>query len=291
MTNTLLSWYFQSVAIAIVPGSAKISGIRSAQSQLPTMKSGLVNFAPLLGMHADGEVKFSGSAGDSPAGWQVGWIQAQWIETNWAEYRGRFDHDGGIFLQRGRAPARPAGACRDTSGPVATIFTDPTDPKEFVALTPGPFPVTMHVQTNDPPGEGYRQIEINSLTHKPNFLHEIQLEFHFCTVLTVRDPANRFHHQAHFLWNIHWQVRFRPTAFPHPTDAQWTITPVAGGNRSHASIAFPGGPTEHRFTSVLTSPQSFSCVDLANRSTAAVGTVGNACRREFTRWHSSDVRK
>jgi hypothetical protein len=254
------------------------------------MAGGVADFSRSVGMHADGVVQFSGAPGDSPAGWQIGWIQAQWIETNWGEYRGQFDRDGGIFLQRGRPPARPLGACRDTSRAVNTIFTDPGDPKEFAQLPGGPYPVTVSVQTNDKPGESYNQIETNSITGKPNFLHEIQLEFHFCTVLTVRDPANRFHHLAHFLWNIHWQVRFQPTAFP-PTDAQWTTLPVAGGNRSHASIAFGGGPEDHRFALVLTTPQAFSCVDLATNSGTAVSNVGNACRREFPRWHSSDVRK
>lgn len=279
------------MAIAIVPGSAKISGISSAQSQIPAMSGGTANFSPSAGMHADGVVQFSGSRGDLPAGWQIGWIQAQWVETNWAEYRGQFDHDGSIFLQRGRPPARPTGACRDTSLAVGTIFTDPSDPREFAQLSAGPYPVTMSVQTNDSPGETYNQIETNSVTGKPNYLHLVQLEFHFCTVLVVRDPTARFLQQAHFLWNIHWQDRFDPTAFPSPTDAQWKVTAVPGGNSSHASAAFQGGTTDPRFASVLTTPQSFSCVDLAGASATAVRTVGNACRREFPRWHISDVRK
>lgn len=278
--------------VSIVPGSGKITGIRSAHTQPPTMNGGQAVYAPSIGMHAEGDVQFAGAVGDVRAGWQVGWVQAQWVETNWAEYRGQFDRDGGIFLQRGRPPARPLGSCRDTSGPVGDIFTDPTDPTEFQTLPLAPpFPLPVHVETNDTPGETYNQIEANSLTGKPNFLHEIQLEFHFCTILTVRDPALNFHHQAHFYWNVRWQTRFRPTAFPAPTDAQWTVTAVAGGNRAAASAAFGGSPNDPRFTGVLTSVQATSCVDRATNSANAVGMVGNACRREFPRWHSSDVRK
>jgi hypothetical protein len=281
------------MAISVVAGSAKISAIRAPSADRPTMAGGKVNYNPGIGMHAAGDVKLTGNAGDVRVGWQVGWIQAQWVETNWAEYRGQFDHDGGIFLQRGRAPARPPGACRDTSGVVGTIFTDPTDPTEFQTLPAvGAFPIAVHVETNDTPGEGYNQIEMNSLTGKPNFLHEIQLEFLFCTVLTVRDPILAFHHQGHFFWNVRWQTQFQPTAFPAPTDAQWRVTPLgAPGTGAAARGPFGGNPTEAKFTGVLTTPQVASCVDRATQSAAAVAVVGNACRREFPRWHSSDVRK
>jgi hypothetical protein len=255
------------------------------------MSLGTVVYAPIVGMHADGVVKLNGNPADARAGWQVGWIQAQWVETNWAEYRGQADHDGGIFLQRGRSPARPLGACRDTSGPVGDIFTDPTDAKEFQTIPAGPFPFTINVETNDSPGENYNQIEVNSLTGKPNFLLEIQLEFHFCTILTVRDPLGAFRHQGHFYWNVRWQTRFQPTAFPAPTNAQWTITPVLAGTGSAAKGPFGGAPNDARFSGVLTTPQITSCVDRATNSAAAVAAVGNACRREFLRWHSSDVRK
>jgi len=235
-------------------------------------------------------VTFHGSPGNVVKGWSIGWIQAQWIETNWAYYVGQSNTDGSIFLQRGRPPARPAQGCRDTSGKVSTIFTDPTDPREFQDLPGGHFPVTVRVSTNDPPGENYPLMDINGKTKKPNFLHTVQIEFHFATILTVRDPAGKFHHQAHFYWNLHWQYEFRPTAFP-PNDAQWKVTPVAEGNKSYAAGAIPGAPVDHRFAGVLTSVQTQSCVDLAGASDRAVHTPGNACRREYMVWTSVDVRR
>jgi hypothetical protein len=212
--------------------------------------------------------------------------QSVWIETSWGEYRGQFDKDGSIFVQRARPPARPFQACRDTSGPVGDIFTSPNDPLEFSTIPAGPFPIHVAVESNDPPGEGYDLILTNSLTGKPNFLHEVQLEFHFCTVLTVRDPGLRFHHQAHFYWNVHWQYRFRPHVFPAPTDDQWKLpVPVPGGNGAHHSAAIVGGPTDRRFSGVLTTPQIFSCVDLAEAES------DNPNRRDFRRWESVDVRR
>ena len=278
------------MAIAIIPGSGRITHIDAAGSDAPTINGGVWNFAPDPAMHAEGEVRFNGAAGDPRAGWHVGWIQAQWIETNWAYYRGQFNNHGSLFLQRGKPPARPRQACRDTSGAVATIFTDPTDPKEFQDLpAAGAFPLTINVETNDPPGENYNAEEDNGATGQPNYLHEVQLEFHFCTVLTVQDPAGRFHHQAHFYWNVHWQYRFQPTAFP-PADGDWRVpAAVAGGNTAAASRAFSGAPADARFANVLTTAQTKSCVDLAGDSARAVQNT--PVRREFAVWQSVDVRR
>jgi hypothetical protein len=236
-------------------------------------------------MHCEGIVQFQGLPADPRPGWQVGWVQAQWIETNWGDYRGQQDHDGSIFIQRARPPARAHQACRDTSGPVGDIFTDPTDIREFKPIPPGAFPISVRVESNDPPGEAYPLILTNAHTGKPNFLHEVQLEFHFCTVLTVRDPGRTFHHQAHFYWNLHWQFRFHPLAFPAPTDAQWTSHRVAAGTSAHHSHAFSGKPTDARFSGVLTTHQTDSCVNLAAHATA------HPNRQDFRRWESVDVRK
>lgn len=278
------------MTISIVRGSGKITKIESARPSRPLIQGGAVNFTLTKGMHCEGQVKFAGAAGDDRAGWQVGWTQAQWIETNWAYYRGEHNHDGSIFLQRGRPPARPRQACRDTSGAVTTIFTDPTDPKEFQTLPAvGPFPLLVNVQSNDPPGESYAAAQTNNATGKQNFINEIQLEFHFCTVLSVRDPGLNFHHLAHFYWNVHWQYSFHPRAFP-PTDANWRIEAVAHGNSAAVSHAILGPTADPRFAGVLTSAQTKSCVDLATASARAVANPG-ANRREFKVWQSVDVRR
>jgi hypothetical protein len=279
------------MAISIVPGSGRITRISSALSSRPTFSGGSVNFSPARAMHCEGEVQFTGAPGDSTTGWSVGWIQAQWIETNWAYYRGQHNSDGSIFLQRGRPPARPRQACRDTSGAVSTIFTDPTDPREFQRLPAAAvFPLRVSVQSNDPPGESYAAVETNTVAGGlDNFIREIQLEFHFCTVLSARDPTGNFHHLAHFYWNVHWQFRFTPTQFP-PGDTHWRIEPIARGNTATASRAFPGATTDRRFAGVLTSPQATSCVDLATASATAVGSAGPN-RREFRVWESVDVRR
>jgi hypothetical protein len=272
------------MAIAIVSG--RITTIRSAQPNEPTFGDGNANFT-CTGMHCEGVVRLNGLPADSRDGWRIGWVQAQWIETNWGDYRGQFDRDGSIFIQRARPPARLQQGCRDTSGPVGDIFTDPNDVRELKPISNGPFPINVAVESNDPPGESYPLILQNSKAHlKPNFLHEVQLEFHFCTVLTVLEPPSTFHHLASFYWNVHWQYRFHPQVFPNPTDDQWRKPfKVADGTSGNASGSIPGTPTDRRFSGVLTTPQAFSCVDIA--------TVATAKQRvdEFPRWASPDVRR
>ena len=65
-------------------------------------------------IEAIGSVTFHGSAGDSAAGWTIGFVQAQWVETNWGVYRGAAPSDGSVFVQRARPPSRPHQACFTT---------------------------------------------------------------------------------------------------------------------------------------------------------------------------------
>jgi hypothetical protein len=245
-----------------------------------------MRFRPAVFNRADGQVSFTGLAADNRGGWEIGFIQAEWVETNWAMYRGQHGADGSLFLQRGRAPARAQQACRDTLNGVNTYFTKSTSPTEH-KLLPGPanpFPLTVVVVAQDRPGDAYLLVEQNDHTHRPNYLDEVQLEFMFCTVLTVRDPTGRFHHQAHFYWNLRWQFRFDPLRYPPgPNAADWRITPLPDGN---------GAPRDIRFAGLLTTPQVNSCNNLADQAFHAVETPGNACRHAYAdRDHLPDVRR
>jgi hypothetical protein len=104
-------------------------------------------------------------------------------------------------------------------------------------------------------------------------------------MLTVRDPAGNFRHQAHFYWNVHWQYTFWPKAFPAPTNAEWSIKRVPEGTSAHHSGVIQGECSDHRFNGVFTSPQTRSCVDLATAATRSPN------RKDFERWESPDVRR
>jgi hypothetical protein len=279
------------MAVSIARGSGRISVTSRPRPNRPHIDvAGDLAIFDGAGMAADGEVTLNGGAADSTVGWQVGWVQAQWIETNWCYYRGQFNNHGSAFIQRARPPARPRQSCRDTSGPVGDIFTILAAP-ELVSAPAGPFPIRVRVSTSDPPGDNCDLVVTNTLTGELNFLREVQLEFHFCTVLTVQDPAGAFHHQASFYWNVHWQARFQPTGFPAPTPAQWTITPVAGGTSGAVSGVIAGPPTDRRFAGVLTTAQSDSCNDLAAAAATASSQPSSVNRRQSHVWANFDVRR
>jgi hypothetical protein len=141
------------------------------------------------GITISGQCKIKGDPGDNPEGWTLGLIQLQWIETNWGSYRGQSNSDGSCFLQRARPPARAAKGCRDTLG-AGEIFVNNAPGLDRTVATAGtPFPIAMTAQFSDAPTDAYPLTRPNSLTGKANFLGEVQLEFHFCTILTLKDPA------------------------------------------------------------------------------------------------------
>src|SRR5262249_6218330 len=95
----------------------------------------------------------------------------------------------------------------------------------------------------------------NTRTRRPNFLREAQFESHFCTVLSVQDPAGTFHHLLSFYWNVHWEARFLPGDFADLT-RPWAVTRMGGalGNGVRFSRVIPGTPNDPRVTPFLTAP-------------------------------------
>ena len=271
------------MAISIVPNSASVSITTQPGVNAPVVNAANVRFQATI-IRATGQVDINGLAADATAGWFVGWIQAQWIETNWGYFRGQFDNHGSVFHQRGRPPSRPAQACRDTVGAVGTIFYSTSATLRRGVPAGGPFPTTISVGFNDTPSETYPLSVVNSLTGQPNFLREVQLEFHFATILVVRDPAGVFHQLKHFYWNLHWQHRFTPTAFP-PGPGTMTVTAVPNGVGANTSRIFDGAATDRRFSGVLTSAQTQSCNQVAGAAAGAPNV------REARRWANFDVTK
>ncbi|MEO7362515.1 MAG: hypothetical protein ABI120_19450 [Gemmatimonadaceae bacterium] len=269
------------MTISIAPNSALVSVKARPGVSAPVVGATSVSFNAST-ISCAGSVKMNGAAGDPTAGWLVGWIQAQWIETNWGFYRGQFDADGSVFHQRARPPARPAQGCRDTVGPVGDIFYSTLSTLRMPVT--GPFPQTVPVVFRDTPSESYPISVTNTLTGKPNFLREVQLEFHFCTILVVRDPANTFHQLKHLYWNMRWQYRFTATAFP-PTGASLTPIAVAGGVGANVSAVFSGAATDKRFASVLTSAQTNSCNQVAGAATTSPNV------RESRKWETFDLNR
>ncbi|MBV9289540.1 MAG: hypothetical protein JO288_17285 [Hyphomicrobiales bacterium] len=238
-----------------------------------------------------GRCKITGDPSDNPAGWTLGLIQLQWIETNWGYYQGQKDTDGSVFLQRGRPPARPAQGCRDTFAVGGVLFDNKPGQDRTVAKAGAPFPVEMTALFSDSPFDFYPLIRPNTRTGKTNFLREVQLEFHFCTILALMDPnpalqvlalvdlEKAFRYLKHVFWNVHWQAKFLPTNFANVA-APWTITRTGGalGNSVNVSPTFDGRPTDARFAGIGSALLAPNC----GKAMAAARAAPNT--RENLRW-------
>ncbi len=284
------------MAITVVPGSA----------QLPVTKRPVLNIAKdddntnmtftckeLIGeklvfieverpIEMRGRCTITGDPGDNPAGWTLGLIQLQWIETNWAYYQGQNDTDGSCFVQRGRPPARPAQGCRDTRAVGGILFDNNPGHDRTVAKAGAPFPIHMTSTFSDAPFDSYPLTRRNSRRGKINFLREVQLEFHFCTILALMDPdpalqvlalldlEKAFRYLKHVFWNVHWQAKFLPTNFANIA-AAWTITRTGGalGNAVNISPTFDGRPTDPRFAGIKTALFAPNCLKAADAARAA----------------------
>jgi hypothetical protein len=275
------------MAVRIAPHSAKLQVTKRPHVNDPEVDDDTMSFTGTE-ITADGEVTLIGGPGDSPAGWTLGFIQAQWIETNWLFYRGQHNTDGSIFIQRARPPARPNQACRDVvnGSPLNRFFYSilPADNEIDTGVAGDVFPLTLSVSHFDEPSDSAALVEDNSLTGKPNFLAESQMEFHFCTILSLQDPAGRFQHLLSFYWNMHWQASYHPTTFDNPPD-DFRINVLRAGTSANVGGIIQGNPTDRRFIGVLTSPQGQSCNQVAGVEVAGPN------RHEAAVWKNFDVRR
>lgn len=267
----------------IEPKSATLRIVSTPTVSVPKASAGEALFQSTI-IAAEGEVTFTGS---HPAhDWEVGFLQAEWVDTGWLHYRGQHDADGSIFFQRSRPPARPVKACRDVD-PATDVFYDPTIGAGLAKIPPhAKFPVKLKVTHSDQPEDSCDLIVTNSLTKKPNFLHEAQLEFHFATILTARDPHGAFHHLKSFYWWVHWQALFRPKTFS-TTVTTWHVTPEKRGMGARIGHLIDGGPTDRRFAGILTDLKVPACNALIPLYTNI--KPGNPCRRESKVWTNFNV--
>ena len=240
----------------------------------PTVSGGQqgANFSLSSGIEAVGTVTLNGAAGDSGTGWDVGFLQAQWIETNWLAYRGLTQAAGSVFVQRARPPARPHQACFDCLVAGAPFYGSGAKPATKVPATGGAalpfvaplpanptFPSTISAIHADFPGDFAPFSRRNARTGQPNFLSEVQFEFHFCISLVLREPGGQLHFLQNLYWNVHWQNTFK---FANAT-ANPAVTVVAAGTSAHVGHVIAGNIADARFLPVLTTPQATNCNQIA----------------------------
>lgn len=244
-----------------------------------------------------GENASNGNAADPSKGWTLGVIQLQFVETNWAYYRGATNSDGSAFVQRARPPARLNQACRDTIN-FGAIFVDNNIPPpgyrspgifpsrlydQFETLPNEYFPVYMGIKFSDAPTATYKTLLTNTRTNKPNYLRESQVEFLFCSILSLKTPAGNYQHLKHIYWNVRWQSRFEPIN-PRMPGGPLCAIPVDRGTAATVSPVYEGGPMDRRFVHIITQP-TLQCSDLTDRG---INHPDIQCEPV---WKSFDIRK
>jgi hypothetical protein len=239
-----------------------------------------------------GECVLSGDTkkGDNPNGCMLGFIQVMHIETDWAYYRGQSPEGGSMFFNYG---AHTKG-CRDTKYP-KSLFTL-TNSSSFTTIpsnlrvTKNIFKIPMSVYMTDKPQRTRVVAVRNKKTAMPNYLREVQIELHFCTVLALLDASKKLHYLKSMFWNVHWQAEFElVNSIQLKKNSSWRIkNGTARNNSANVGKAIDGLPSEPKLRQLITAAPG--SIPNCNRQSNATALMVNATRREESSdWRSFDV--
>jgi hypothetical protein len=191
---------------------------------------------------------------DSTNGLTVGFIQAAYCVENWAYYRGERDADGSVLVQRDKALQNRAG--RDCAGNTVSKFffnasraSKPLDGSKLAEVDHEHAPEISH--------DVYAK---NLKTGSTNYLHEVAIETQYCTVLSVRDPNGKFHHQKYVYWGLRWHNIFEATKLSDGT-LDFEVSDAPQGKRRagpvvsvvHDAASIGAMPIDRKFADVLIS--------------------------------------
>jgi hypothetical protein len=185
------------------------------------------------GISAAGAIVLLGAAGESIAGWSLGYVQLKFIATDYARYRGNRDADGSLVFTKSNLIL-----CRDTDETSPEIWYDPIaggiTPSSFFLLgfaipmprgttvlpagtripPSGEFPLASGFL--DAPERHFDAVIFNTASGQNNFIHHLDVGLAFCTLLTARDPGGSIHFLKHFYWNVRWEALFQRDAMNIP---------------------------------------------------------------------------
>jgi hypothetical protein len=197
-------------------GNIVLPGVAPAVTPIAGPAAGFDFVSP--GIDAFGSMRLTGAAGESVAGWTLGFIQLKYIGTDYARYRGATDSDGSILITGSNQIV-----CRDTDvgspevwydslGPLLGGTTGPNGTNKLAVGTVIPPAGFLDVPAHlwDKPHRKWQSIVKNTSVagHPNNFLYHTDIGLAFCTMLVARDPGNKFHMLMHFYWNIRWEQMF-----------------------------------------------------------------------------------
>lgn len=171
--------------------------------------------SPTIDINAS--MRLTGRAGESVAGWTLGFIQLKYIGTNHARYRGAKDRDGSALVTHSNQIV-----CRDTDLGSREVWYDslnsggatgPRGTNRLAAGTVLPPSGTLDVRAHlfDQPSRSWASVRPNTaVTGTPgNFLHYAVVELLFCTMLVAQDPTGNFTMLRHVYWNVIWEHTFK----------------------------------------------------------------------------------
>jgi hypothetical protein len=169
---------------------------------------------------ASGSMRLTGTAGESIAGWTLGFIQLKYIGTNYARYRGATERAGSMLVTGSNQIV-----CRDTDIGSREIWYDsifsggtvgPTGTNQLAAgaVIPRTGFLDLPAGLFDQPARWWLSVQTNTIApaRPDNFLHHADVGLAFCTMLVARDPANHYHLLKHFYWNVRWELMFARNA-------------------------------------------------------------------------------
>jgi hypothetical protein len=166
---------------------------------------------------ANASMRLKGTAGESVAGWTLGFIQLKYIGTNHSRYRGATVRQGSMLVTGSNQIL-----CRDTDIGSTEVWYDslnsggttgPTGTNKLAAGTVIPPTGFLDVPAHlfDQPSRWWPSVETNFVARgRPNnFLQYTVIELLFCTMLVAQEPGGTFHMLKHFYWNIIWEHTFK----------------------------------------------------------------------------------
>lgn len=165
----------------------------------------------------DASIQLKGTAGESVAGWTLGFIQLKYVGTNHARYRGATAKDGSALVTQSNQIL-----CRDTDLGATEIWYDslnsggttgPAGTNKLAAGTVLPASKALSVPAHlyDSPGRFWASVRPNGRVpgHPDNFLHYAVVELLFCSMLVAEDPAGTRYMLKHVYWNVIWEQTFK----------------------------------------------------------------------------------
>lgn len=192
-------------------------------------------------------VGLEGKPGERVAGWTLGFVQLYYLGSVFARYRGASVADGSALVARGHHLL-----CRDAVAPSHEIWYDPL----FAGGTTGSMgtnrlphgtvlrdsgQLLVEAQLWDRPQIPWVFVHRNKRTGKPNYLHYVNVEILFCTLLVAEAPGGHRQVLKHLYWNVIGEASFKRVGTAVALNRTIRL-------QQHVQLVHDGDPHDHRFS-------------------------------------------